>query len=206
MCKQQGARVASRSHLDFHHKQAFSSICEKRSQSSRLYPSVSRHCKLLSVAVSEVLLPSLSSLPSACVAQHLSDVVLIHYIGCISQAAQSGTPSLRARQNERETCTERERERARHFLCSLPTLILFIHRMCFSLCNPPLISSHLSLCSQFCRFSKVTSENFSPSLSLTFCSSCTHGRRREVEGVPVWLSSRSKNLLWVKMSFFQKYY
>lgn len=91
------------------------------------------------------------------------------------------------------------RERARHFLCSLPTLILFIHWMCFSLCNPPLISSHLSLCSQFCRFSKVTSENFSPSLSLTFCSSCTHGRRREVEGVPVWLSSRSKNLLWVKM-------
>lgn len=90
-------------------------------------------------------------------------------------------------------------ERARHFLCSLPTLILFIHWMCFSLCNPPLISSHLSLCSQFCRFSKVTSENFSPSLSLTFCSSCTHGRRREVEGVPVRLSSRSKNLLWVKM-------
>lgn len=46
---------------------------------------------LLTVTLCEVLLLCLSSPPSACVVHQLSDVSLIHYIGCIPQVAHAYT-------------------------------------------------------------------------------------------------------------------
>lgn len=98
------------------------------------------------------------SSPSACTPHNLSDVTVTHYVSCIPQAAHAG--------RETERCRWKERQRERDILFILfPALILFIQRICFSLRNPPLIPFHLSLWSQFSRFTEVTSENISLSLS-----------------------------------------
>lgn len=83
----------------------------------------------------KVPLLCLSSPPSACVARHPSDVGLIHYIRCVPH-----THIFSDTQMERH---RKERKAARRSLYSLPTLILFIQWICFSLRNPPLISFHL---------------------------------------------------------------
>ena len=73
---------------------------------------------LLTVARCEVLPLCRSSPPSACVVPHLSDVGLIHYIGCFPQVARHThththihTHSQRERERERERKREKERER-----------------------------------------------------------------------------------------------
>lgn len=127
---------------------------------------------LLTAALCEVLLSCLSTLPSACVLQHLSDVGLINYMGRIPQEAHTHThththPCMYTQERGRQSKGEKETEedRASHSLYSLPALILFIQWICFSFHNPPLISFHLSLWSQSYHFTKVTSEHFSFSLS-----------------------------------------
>lgn len=85
----------------------------------------------------EVLLLCLSSPPSACVARHPSDVGLIRYIRCVSHTHIFSDTHM---QMERH---RKQRKAARRSLYSLPTLILFIQWICFSLHNPPLISFHL---------------------------------------------------------------
>ena len=73
---------------------------------------------LLTVARCEVLPLCRSSPPSACVVPHLSDVGLIHYIGCFPQVARhththahTHTHSERERKRKREKGRERERKR-----------------------------------------------------------------------------------------------
>lgn len=158
MCKQRGACVASRRHLEFHHKASLSSVCEKHSHHNRLQLPVILHCN---TADCRSLWSSafVSLLPAICMCGAPSlwcgfDTLY----GLHSPSAHTHSHT----QMERDG--KKERKTARRSLYSLPTLILFIQWICFSLRNPPLISFHLSLWSQFCRFTKVTSKNFPVSL------------------------------------------
>lgn len=63
------------------------------------------------------------------------------------------------RERERDADRKKERKIERRSLYSSPALILFIQWICFSLRNPPLISFHVSLWSQFYRF--TTSKSLS---------------------------------------------
>lgn len=168
MCKQRGACVASRSHLDFRHKRA------RRRGDCNCQSSRTVNCWVsLRVKLCSRLSSSSSSPPSACVARHLSDVVLIRYISCISQAART----LTRRDGMKGGEAPREKESATFSLFSADSDPVYSVNVFFTLQSPSDFLPSFTLVSVL-PLLKSNLRNFL-FCSLTFRSSRTRGRWRE---------------------------